>query len=180
MLLIFLFRPLAKLACCATPVQWKDNKIEVVYELEEKHADLDNMRKLIHSLIQKYHICRVFLDGSSVFLVRQLCKDFGEPDCTFYDDETKDKLLMTTSCRQPLINSVTFRTKHRLMLEQLHKVVLTRQIRIDPKFKHTITALRTATNKPNGNIWELDKNLSSSNDVLDALRLSLLCLRINN
>jgi hypothetical protein len=42
-------------------IQWKDNKLEVVYELEEKHADLDNMRKLIHSLIQKYHICRVFL-----------------------------------------------------------------------------------------------------------------------
>jgi hypothetical protein len=119
-------------------IQWKDNKLEVVYELEEKHADLDNMRKLIHSLIQKYHICRVFLDGSSVYLVRQLCKDFGEPDCTLYNDETKDKLLLTPSCRQPLIHSVTFRTKHRLMLEQLHKVVSTRQIRIDPKFKHKL------------------------------------------
>ena len=119
-------------------IQWKDNKLEVVYELEEKHADLDNMRKLIHSLIQKYHICRVFLDGSSVYLVRQLCKDFGEPDCTLYNDETKDKLLLTPSCRQPLIYSVTFRTKHRLMLEQLHKVVSTRQIRIDPKFKHKL------------------------------------------
>jgi hypothetical protein len=63
------------------------------------------------------------------------------------------------------------------MLEQLHKVVSTRQIRIDPKFKNTITALRTATNIPNGNIWDLDKSLTSSSDILDALCLSLLCLR---
>jgi hypothetical protein len=42
------------------------------------------------------------------------------------------------------------------------------------------TALRTATNKPNGNIWQLDKTLSHSNDVLDALRMSLLCLRSTN
>jgi hypothetical protein len=37
-----------------------------------------------------------------------------------------------------------------------------------------------AINKPNGNIWDLDKTQSSSNDVLDALRLSLLCLRSSN
>ena len=129
-----------------------------------------------HDQLQLGYICRVFVDGSSVFLIRQLCRDFGEVDCTLYNEETKDKLLMTTSCRQPLIHSVTFRTKHRLMLEHLHKVVSTGQIRIDPKFKHTITALRTATNKPNANIWDLDKSATSSNDVLDALRLSLLCL----
>jgi hypothetical protein len=73
----------------------------------------------------------------------------------------------------------TYKSQKRY-IGQLHKVVSTRQIRIDPKFKHTITALRTATNKPNGNIWELDESLSASNDVLDALRLSLLCLRSVN
>jgi hypothetical protein len=78
-------------------------------------------------------------------------------------------------------HSVNFRTKHKLMLEQLHKIVSTHQIRIDPvKFPKFVTALRTAINKPNGNIWELDKTQSSSNGVLDALRLSLLCLRNNN
>lgn len=81
-------------------------------------------------------------------------------------------------------SSITFRigSKHRLMLEQLHKVVSTHQIRIDPiKFPKVVPALRTATNKPNApSIWELDKAQSSSNDVLDALRLSLLCLRGSN
>jgi hypothetical protein len=41
-------------------------------------------------------------------------------------------------------------------------------------------ALRTGSNKPNRNIWDLDKAQSNPNDVLDALRLALLCLRSNN
>ena len=158
-------------------IRWRDNKIEVVFESETEHADLEAVRKQIHSLIQHWHACRVFIDSSSISLIRTLCKDYGEPDCTLYNDETKDKLLMTTSCRQPMIHSVNFRTKHKIMLELLHRVVSTRQIRILPQFKSVITALRTATNKPNSDIWDLDKLLTSSNDVLDALRLSLLCLR---
>lgn len=60
---------------------------------------------------------------------------------------------MTNNCGGgALIQSVNFRTKHRLMLEQLHKVVSTHQIRIDPKFKHVLPALRMATNKPTGDI----------------------------
>lgn len=39
------------------------------------------------------------------------------------------------------------------MLEQLHKIVFTHQSRIDPvRFRKVITALRTATNKSNGNL----------------------------
>jgi hypothetical protein len=161
-------------------IRWRDNKIEVVYESETEHADLEAVREQIHSLIQHWRACRVFIDSSSISLIRTLCKDYGEPDCTLYPDETKDKLLMTTSCRQPMIHSVNFRTKHKIMLELLHKVVSTRQIRILPQFRSVITALRTATNKPNADIWDLDKSLTSSNDVLDALRLSLLCLRSTN
>jgi hypothetical protein len=163
-------------------LQFRDQKMEVVYEAELKYADGDSLRSLIHSLISKYHICRCFVDGSSVFMIRQLCKDYGIPDVTLYDDKTRDALLLSGNCGGgQLIHSVTFLTKHRQMLEQLHKIISTHQLRVDPvKFPRVATALRTATNKPNGNIWDLDKTQSSSNDVLDALRLSLLCLRSNN
>lgn len=163
-------------------IQWRNNKMEVVYEAEVKQADADSMRTLIHSLVTKYHLCRIFCDSSSVSLIRTLCKDYGIVDCTLYDEKTRDQLLLTPYCGgENLIHSVNFRTKHRLMLEQLHKIISNHQLRVDPvKFPKVATALRTATNKPNGNIWELDKNLSSSNDVLDALRLSLLYLRSNN
>jgi hypothetical protein len=98
-----------------------------------------------------------------------------------YDDKTKDGLLLTSGCGgASLIQSVNFRTKHKLMLEQLHRVVSTQQIRIDPRFNGVISALRTATTKQFGDVYDLDKRQSRSNDLLDALRLSLLCLRNSN
>jgi hypothetical protein len=137
---------------------------------------------LLTPLVVSLELRTALIDSSSIHLIRQLCKDYGIHDVTMYNDKTKDQLLLTTGCGgNSLIQSVNFRTKHRLMLEQLHKIVSTHQLRVDPvKFPKVATALRTATNKPNGNIWELDKSLTSSNDVLDALRLSLLCLRSAN
>lgn len=152
-----------------------------MHELEVDHADPDQMRHELHNIIQQYSLCRLFIDSSSIYLIRQLCKDYGQVDCTLYDDKTKDHLLLTSGCGGPnLIQSVNFRTKHKLMLEQLHRVVSTNQIRIDPRFKGIISALRTATTKQFGDVYDLDKKQSGSNDLLDALRLSLLCLRSNN
>ncbi|HZA70787.1 MAG TPA: hypothetical protein VE548_13915 [Nitrososphaeraceae archaeon] len=55
------------------------------------------------------------------------------------DNKVKDNLLLAGLCGgASLIHSVNFRTKHKLMLEQLHRVVSTQQIRIDPRlsFQH--------------------------------------------
>ena len=162
-------------------IAWANGKIQVMKELEVEHADPDLMRYTIHELVQEYSLCRLFIDSSSIFLIRQLCKDYGIPDVTMFDDKSKDGLLLTSGCgSSSLVQSVNFRTKHKLMLEQLHRVVYTNQIRIDPQFKGVISALRTATTKQFGDVYDLDKKQSGSNDVLDALRLSLLCLRSNN
>jgi hypothetical protein len=41
------------------------------------------------------------------------------------------------------------------MLERLHRIISFHRLRVDGvKFPKVVTALRTATNKPNGNIWE--------------------------
>jgi hypothetical protein len=158
-------------------IAWANGKIQVMKELEVVHADPDLMRYELHKIVQQYSICRLFIDSSSIYLIRQLCKDYGVSDVTMYDDKAKDQLLLTSGCGGPsLIQSVNFRTKHKLMLEQLHKVVSTQQIRIDPKFKGIISALRTATTKQFGEVYDLDKKGTSSNDLLDAIRLSLLCL----
>ncbi len=158
-------------------IAWANGKLQVMKELEIEHADPDEMRQTIHRIIQEYNICRCFIDSSSVYLIRQLCHDYSIPDCTLWDDTTKDQLLMTNNCGGgALIQSVNFRTKHAKMLEQLHKVISTQQLRIDPQFKGVISALRTATTKQFGNIYDLDKKQTSSDDLLDGLRLSLLCL----
>jgi hypothetical protein len=79
-----------------------------------------------------------------------------------------------------LIHSVNFRTKHELMLEMLHRCISTQQIRIDSRFKGIILALRTATTKQFEDVYDLDKKETASDDLLDALRMSLLCLRSGN
>ena len=58
--------------------------------------------------------------------------------------------------------------------------VVSHQIRIDPRFKGIISSLRTATTKQFGDVYDLDKKETSSDDLLDTLRLSLLCLRSND
>jgi hypothetical protein len=89
-----------------------------VHELEVDHADPDLMRKTLHSVVQEWSLCRLFIDSSSIFLIRQLCKDYGIPDVTLYDDKVKDNLLLTGTCGGAgLIQSVNFRTKHKSMLE---------------------------------------------------------------
>ncbi len=65
------------------------------------------------------------------------------------------------------------------MLEQLHKVVITRQISTDPRFKGVISALRRPATKQFGDVYDLDKKQTSTADLLGVLRLSLLCLRNN-
>ena len=124
--------------------------MEVVYEAEVTNAEADSMRRLIHSLVTKYHICRIFIDGSSVSFIRSLCADYGIVNVTLYDDKIRDQLLLTPFCGGAnLIHSVNFRIKHRLMLEQLHKIVSTHQLRVDPiKFPKVATALeRQPTNR---------------------------------
>ena len=149
-----------------------------MHELEIDRADPDTMRRTIHSIVQQYSLCRLFIDSSSILLIRHLCKDYGIYDVTLYDDKTKDTLLMTNTCGggANLIHSVNFRTKHRLMLEMLHKRISSQKIRIDPRFKGVISALRTATTKQFGEVYDLDKKAMSHDDLIDALHLSLLCL----
>jgi hypothetical protein len=142
---------------------------------------MEEVRKLIHQLIQKYHICRCYIDQSLAVLIRQLCKDYGETiRYDLIDEKTRDQLLSGTDCRRPLINAVNFRTYHKKLAERLHQIVSTHQIRIDPvKFPLTVMSLRTVINKP-GDIWDIDKQQTSHSDVFYALRMCTLCLRSNN
>jgi hypothetical protein len=54
-----------------------------------------------------------------------------------------------------------------------------KQLRIDPQFKGVISALRTASTKQFGGLYQLDKQATSSDDLLDALRMSYYVLDYN-
>jgi len=64
---------------------------------------------------------------------------------------------------------VNFNTEHKNMLSNLHVVVSKGYLAIDTKYDKLLTSLRTAY----ANELSLDKEQTSYNDLLDALRLSL-------
>jgi hypothetical protein len=67
------------------------------------------------------------------------------------------------------IRPVNFSTEHRNMLSNLHAIISKGYLAIDEKHDKLITSLRTAWAKE----LDLDKNQTSYDDLLDAIRLSL-------
>ena len=46
-----------------------NGKMEVMKELEVNHADPDLMRRTIHSIVQEYSLCHLFIKSSSIYLI---------------------------------------------------------------------------------------------------------------
>ncbi len=67
------------------------------------------------------------------------------------------------------IRPVNFNTEHKNMLSNLHAVLSKQYLAIDPKYDKLLTSLRTAYAEE----LNLKKDVTSYNDLLDALRLSL-------
>jgi hypothetical protein len=67
------------------------------------------------------------------------------------------------------IRPISFNSEHRNMLSNLHAVVTKGYLAIPEKYDKLITSLRTAY----ANELDLDKKVTSYDDFLDALRLSL-------
>jgi hypothetical protein len=67
------------------------------------------------------------------------------------------------------IRPVNFNTEHKNMLSNLHAIISKGYLAIDEKHDKLLTSLRTAWAKE----LDLDKNQTSYDDLLDALRLSL-------
>lgn len=61
------------------------------------------------------------------------------------------------------------------MAKHVAKVLAHHRVRIHPKFDKLITSLKSATTKDDE--YSLDKSKSAFNDLCDAFRLSLLCLK---
>jgi hypothetical protein len=105
--------------------------------------------------------CIWFLDGSNRSMVNLMKIRWDES----LDWETSEELSPELVKTIP----VNFNTKHKEMLGNLHAVVSKNYFAIDPKYDKLLTSLRTAYARE----LTLDKNQTSYDDLLDALRLSL-------
>ena len=155
-------------------VQWKDDRLEVVFTASLNKPLYTDTLAIIRQLVQKYHCCKVFIDGSAAHLIHELKHGYGE--YVSYE-RLKPELLETyirSGCCEPLIVPVNFQNYHKDLLKHTMKAIAKRRVRIHPSQEQLITALRSATTKAE---YDLDKVNTAYNDLFDAFRMSLLCLK---
>lgn len=156
--------------------QLVNGKAEVIFSDTIERGDTEQCITLVQRLTQQWHIDRCYVDGSAVQFIRDLKKSYqGNDKGTAYNWhllEPEDLDAWITATSGPYVIPVHFQRHGENMLRHLETLLQKKLIRIDKRFDRIEIALRTATSK--GEKYQLDKDKSSHDDVLDALRLSLL------
>jgi hypothetical protein len=153
--------------------QWVDNHIQILHAEEYSRPDYNEMLSTVYSLMSKYNVDKVYIDGANPSFIRSLKLQIGE-DADYDKVITRYRLeKMSGNWSQDMkIVPVNFNSEHKAMLGHC-KMILEderRKIAINPdRFDKLITSLRTAVD----NDGVLDKESTSYNDILDAFRLAL-------
>ncbi|HEX9318046.1 MAG TPA: hypothetical protein VF884_03840 [Nitrososphaeraceae archaeon] len=139
-------------------------KIRVLYAKEfgeTRHLNHSKIADICFDLHQKYKNTWFFIDGQNRGFITDLKIKFGEdPDYEKIDD---------VSPEDNRVIPVTFVTEHKNMLSNLHTFINKEYLAIPEKFDKLLISLKTAVAKE----YSLDKEQTSYDDLLDALRLSL-------
>src|ERR671938_38475 len=153
--------------------QWTDNHIRILYAEEYHRPDYNEMLSTEYSLMSKYNVDKVYIDGANPSFIKSLKIQIGE-------DAEYDKVIARYSSqgwgdeaalRDMKVVPVNFK-EHKAMLGHC-KMILEDdrgKIAINPdKFDKLIASLRTAVD----NDGVLDKEATSYSDIFDAFRLAL-------
>jgi hypothetical protein len=139
-------------------------KIRILYAKEfgeTKHLNHSKKADICFDLHLKYKNTWFFVDGQNRGFITDLKIKFGEdPDYERIDDVSPE------NNRVILVNFVT---QHKNMLSNLHTFINKEYLAIPGRFDKLLISLRTAVAKE----YSLDKEQTSYDDLLDALRLSL-------
>jgi hypothetical protein len=152
--------------------QWVDGIVQILYAEEYHRPDYNEMLSTVYSLMSKYDIDSVYVDGANPSFIKSLKLQIGE-------DTDYDKVIaryrsegLDDATKDMRIVPVNFNSEHKAMLGHC-KMLLERdggRIAINPdKFDKLITSLRTAVDIDG----TLDKEATSYNYVFDAFRLAL-------
>jgi hypothetical protein len=89
-------------------VQWRDDKLNVVYtELLDKPLYTDALQ-LIRLLVQQYAPCKAFIDGSAALLIHELKHGYDEYIQYEYLNPELLHSFISSACREPLIVPINF------------------------------------------------------------------------
>jgi hypothetical protein len=153
--------------------QCVDNHIQILHAEEYHRPDYNEMLSTVYSLMSKYDVDKVYIDGANPSFIRSLKLQIGE-------DANYDKVIARYRSenmggnwsKDMKIVPVNFNSEHKAMLG--HRKMLLEQDREriainSDRFDKLITALRTAVDIDG----TLDKEATSYNDIFDAFRLAL-------
>jgi hypothetical protein len=153
--------------------EWVDGIVQILYAEEYHRPDYNEMLSTVYSLMSKYQVDKVYIDGANPSFIKSLKLQIGE-------DADYDKIISRyrsegygddAALKDMKIVPVNFNKEHKAMLGHC-KMILEhepRKIAINPVFDKLITSLRTAVD----NDGTLDKESTSYNDIFDAFRLAL-------
>lgn len=136
------------------------DKIRVLYSEEFEHPNPEDIADLCFDLHRKYMNTWFFVDGANRGFITELKIKFRE------DPEFEKHVISPNSMK---VLPVNFMTEHKGMLSHLHMLVHKEYLAIAEDHDKLIISLRTAI----ANEYSLDKEQTSYDDLLDALRLSL-------
>jgi hypothetical protein len=144
-------------------VYFIEGKIRVAFADEFVKQSTGDMVEVVWSLIRRYNVSKAYCDASAPSFIKDLKIIWGERTDW---DKVKKEHYVWMRCEP-----VPFQTQHRQMLYHLKFMLENKHIQIDGKhFPKLVTALRTAVAREG----VLDKEATSYDDVLDAMRL---CVR---
>jgi hypothetical protein len=132
------------------------------------------MLNLLLKLSNRYPNNRIFIDASAASFVMDAKFIFRDFDYKSY--ATDKRYLEDIFQRQDerlKVHPVVFSKCHRQMLSHVNNLLQSHELLIHPSFKDLIVSLRTAAVTGNRD-WDLNKNVTVNDDLLDALRLALI------
>jgi hypothetical protein len=138
----------------------EQEKIRVIYAEEFDRPNPESIADLCFDLHRKYQNTWFLVDGSNAGFITTLKIKFGENPKIDYTKASPESMRVVP---------VNFATEHKAMLSHLHMFVNKEYLAIPKEYDKLILSLRTAI----ATEYSLDKEQTSCNDSLDALRLAL-------
>ena len=158
--------------------QYVDGKIQVIEASEYQRPNFTDMIQKIWQLKQQYgHVSNIYVDAANPEVWQALKREFEEnyndqyvrdqiAECRKYNLHVEDRMFVVPTAFS--IKGAEMLQHTKWLLEEIDEDGSS-LIAILPSFNKLLTALRTAV----ADEYKLQKDQTSFNDVLDALRLSL-------
>jgi hypothetical protein len=142
--------------------------IRVLYsEQFDNHPNIQDMIDRIFDIHKKYWNCWFFCDAANRGFLTSLKIAFNE---NIHYEKVEDVHPGNNK-----VIPVSFSTTHKQMISHLVTLFEDHKVAVPEQHDKLIIALKTAI----VNEYSLDKELSAYNDLLDSLRLSLKCYKVN-